>query len=62
MIGLVGTVLGDAGVNIADMGLSRSRQPGSALMVIATNGAVPDEVLARLAASPGILSVFSLRS
>jgi D-3-phosphoglycerate dehydrogenase len=62
MIGLVGTVLGDAGVNIADMGLSRSRQPGSALMVIATTGAVPDEVLARLAASPGILSVFSLRS
>jgi len=60
MIGLVGTVLGEAGVNIADMGLSRSRQPGSALMVLATTSAVGDEVIARLHASPGIISVHTL--
>ena len=60
MIGLVGMVLGDAGVNIADMGLSRSRQPGSALMVLSTTTDVPLGVVERLAASPGIISVHRL--
>ena len=39
MIGVVGTVLGDAGVNIADMDVGRSQSPGSALMVLATTEA-----------------------
>ena len=60
MIGLVGTVLGNAGVNIADMGLSRSRQPGSALMVLATTTETPLDVVERLAASAGIISVHRL--
>jgi D-3-phosphoglycerate dehydrogenase len=66
MIGLVGTLLGDAGVNIADMDVGRhlpdgsSVQPGSAVMVLATGGPVPTELLARLRAQPGIVSVHPL--
>ncbi|MFM8857233.1 MAG: phosphoglycerate dehydrogenase [Actinomycetota bacterium] len=60
VIGLVGTVLGNAGVNINDMDVGRSPAPGSALMVIASSGVVPDEVLATLRTSPGITSVHVL--
>jgi D-3-phosphoglycerate dehydrogenase len=60
VIGLVGTVLGNAGVNINDMDVGRSPAPGSALMVIASSGPVPDEVLTTLRTSPGITSVHVL--
>jgi D-3-phosphoglycerate dehydrogenase len=60
VIGLVGTVLGNAGVNINDMDVGRSPAPGSALMVIASSGVVPDEVLTTLRTSPGITSVHVL--
>jgi D-3-phosphoglycerate dehydrogenase / 2-oxoglutarate reductase len=66
MIGLVGTLLGDAGVNIADMDVGRylpdgaSVQGGSAVMVIATGGPVSREVLATIRAQAGILSVHAL--
>ncbi len=60
VIGLVGTVLGNAGVNINDMDVGRSPAPGSALMVIASSGVVPDEVLDTLRSSPGITSVHVL--
>ena len=66
MIGLVGTLLGGAAVNIADMDVGRylpdgaSVQAGSAVMVIATGGPVPADALATLRAQAGILSVHSL--
>ncbi|MGA0877783.1 MAG: phosphoglycerate dehydrogenase [Ilumatobacteraceae bacterium] len=60
VIGVVGTKLGDAGVNINDMDVGRSATPGSALMVIAPSGPVPEEVLADLRSSPGIISVHAL--
>jgi D-3-phosphoglycerate dehydrogenase len=60
MIGFVGTVLGDAGVNIADMDVGRSQTAGSALMVLATTGPTPAPVIARLRAEPGIVSVHVL--
>ena len=41
MIGVVGTALGEAGVNIADMDVGRTPTPGSAIMVLATTEAVP---------------------
>ena len=62
VIGLVGTVLGDAGVNINDMDVGRSPQPGSALMVIATSGPVSDDVLDTLRSSPGIVSLHTLHA
>ena len=57
VIGRVGTVLGDAGVNIADMDVGRSEEAGSALMVIATSQAVDEAAVAALRAAEGILSV-----
>jgi D-3-phosphoglycerate dehydrogenase len=59
---VVGTILGNAGVNINDMDVGRSPQPGSALMVIATSGSVPDAVLGELRSSPGIVSVHTLHA
>jgi D-3-phosphoglycerate dehydrogenase len=60
MIGVVGTALGDAGINIADMDVGRTPTPGSAIMVLATTAPVPSEVIARLTAAPGIISVHPL--
>ena len=60
VIGTVGTVLGDAGVNIADMDVGRVDGEDSAVMLIATGSVVPDEVLDTLRLSPGITSVVAL--
>lgn len=60
VIGLVGTLLGNAGVNINDMDVGRAAVAGSALMVIAPSGSVPAEVLQQLRDAPGITSVHAL--
>jgi D-3-phosphoglycerate dehydrogenase len=59
-IGVVGTVLGRAGVNISDMNLGRSAAGEAALMVLATDTPVPASVVAELQADPGILSARSI--
>ena len=60
VIGTVGTLLGNAGVNIADMDVGRAAEPNTAVMLIAPTAVVPDEVIAALRAAPGIISVTSL--
>jgi D-3-phosphoglycerate dehydrogenase len=60
VIGTVGTLLGNAGVNIADMDVGRAAVPGTAVMLIAPNAMVPTEVIAELRAAPGITSVVQL--
>ncbi len=60
VIGTVGTLLGNAGVNIADMDVSRVEGSGTAAMLIAPTATVPDEILDELRHAPGILSVTSL--
>ncbi len=57
VIGRVGSVLGDAGVNIADMDVGRSEEGASALMVLATSQAVGAAAIAALEASDGVVSV-----
>jgi D-3-phosphoglycerate dehydrogenase len=57
VIGLVGTMLGNHGINIADMDVGRASTPGTATMLIAPTSEVPAEVVAELRAAPGILSV-----
>jgi D-3-phosphoglycerate dehydrogenase len=57
VIGLVGTLLGNAGVNIADMDVGRAAAPGTAVMLIAPTAAASDAVVAELRAAPGIISV-----
>jgi D-3-phosphoglycerate dehydrogenase / 2-oxoglutarate reductase len=60
VIGVVGTLLGDAGVNIADMDVGRAETPGTAVMLIAPTDEVPAAVVQALRAAPGILSVDAL--
>ncbi|HEY4411223.1 MAG TPA: phosphoglycerate dehydrogenase [Acidimicrobiia bacterium] len=55
MIGAVGSTLGKAGVNIADMALGRNPSGEHALMVLATDSPVSAEVVEDLRAQPGIL-------
>jgi D-3-phosphoglycerate dehydrogenase len=62
MIGVVGTALGTAGVNIADMDVGRMDTPGSAIMVLATTTSTPPDVIAALRGTPGIISVHPLES
>jgi D-3-phosphoglycerate dehydrogenase len=61
VIGTVGTILGNAAVNIADMDVGRVADEGRAVMLIATVGEVPGDVVESLRSAPGILSVAELQ-
>jgi D-3-phosphoglycerate dehydrogenase / 2-oxoglutarate reductase len=60
VIGVVGTVLGEAGLNIADMDVGQSPDGVAALMVISTTEPVTTEVLDRLRAEDLIISVHAI--
>jgi D-3-phosphoglycerate dehydrogenase / 2-oxoglutarate reductase len=60
MIGRVGTILGEAQVNISTMQVSRNTVGGDAIMVLATDRPAQEITLAALRAVPGIGSVRSL--
>jgi D-3-phosphoglycerate dehydrogenase len=62
VIGTVGTLLGNAAINIADMDVGRAAEAGTAVMLIATTAPVPADVLSALRGAPGITSVTSLVS
>jgi D-3-phosphoglycerate dehydrogenase / 2-oxoglutarate reductase len=48
IVGIVGTLLGSSGVNIANMQVARHSEGGEALMCVAVDSAIPDEVLASI--------------
>src|SRR5207302_4515597 len=48
VIGRVGTLFGEAGVNIANMTVSRTRRGGKALMVLSIDTPAPTELVRRL--------------
>jgi D-3-phosphoglycerate dehydrogenase len=48
VIGRVGTVFGEAGVNIANMAVSRTHEAGKALMAFAIDAPAPPEVVERI--------------
>jgi D-3-phosphoglycerate dehydrogenase len=50
VIGRVGTLFGDAGVNIANMTVSRTRQGGKALMALTVDSLPPPELVERFRA------------
>ena len=52
VIGTVGTLLGDAGINIADMDVGRSDRPGPAVMLIAPTSVVEPSILDALRPPP----------
>jgi D-3-phosphoglycerate dehydrogenase / 2-oxoglutarate reductase len=55
MIGRLGTLLGEGGVNIANMAVSRNRQAARALMALSLDSEPPEGLLARLRAEPGFV-------
>ena len=57
VIGHVGTLLGEAGVNIAEYHQARLAQGGEALAAISVDGAVGEEVKKRLLELPDVRSV-----
>jgi D-3-phosphoglycerate dehydrogenase len=60
-IGLVGTLLGEAGVNIATMAVSRNRPGGNALMALTIDNPLPPELIERLRSEPGFVEVRFIR-
>jgi len=62
VIGTVGLLLGNAGVNIADMDVGRVASENTAVMLLAVTAEVPAHVIETLRDAPGILSVNVLRS
>jgi D-3-phosphoglycerate dehydrogenase / 2-oxoglutarate reductase len=60
MIGKVGTILGEAQINISTMQVSRENAGGEAIMVLATDRPADSATLERLRAVPGVHSVTSL--
>jgi D-3-phosphoglycerate dehydrogenase len=54
VIGKVGTILGEANINIASLQLGRDTPRGRAVMIVAVDDEVPDDVRVRLAAIGGM--------
>src|SRR3546814_11137863 len=53
-IGRLGTVLGDAGINIATFHLGRASAGDDAICLVEVDGPIPAEVAARVKAIPGV--------
>ncbi len=61
MVGLVGTALGDAGINISNMHIGEDDDGVVAVMVVSTDGLVPQRVQDSLRSLEGVRSVRSVR-
>jgi D-3-phosphoglycerate dehydrogenase len=61
VIGRVGTMLGEAGVNIANMAVSRNREGGKALMALSIDSPAPPDLLAVLRDGMDDVYVIQLR-
>jgi D-3-phosphoglycerate dehydrogenase len=57
MIGRLGTILGEEGVNIAHMAVSRNRRSAKALMALTLDSAPPKGFVDRLRSEPGFVEV-----
>ena len=61
VVGAVGTMLGQAGINIAGLELGRDRIGGTALSLVEIDGPVPDAVLEKLRTLPAITAASLLK-
>jgi D-3-phosphoglycerate dehydrogenase len=61
VIGRVGTALGRAGVNIANMAVSRNNEGGKALMALSVDSPAPPELLVELREGMDDVFVIQLR-
>ena len=57
IVGAVGTILADAGINISSLELSRLSERGQAMMFVSVDEAIDAGLLARVAATDGIVEV-----
>jgi D-3-phosphoglycerate dehydrogenase len=62
MIGVVGTIIGQADVSISSMAVGPSATGHTALMVLSTDQTLPEGALAQLRAAPGISDVHTVES
>ena len=56
VVGAVGTMLGQSGINIAGLELGRDRAGGMALSLVEIDGPVPAAVIEKLKTIPAITS------
>ena len=61
IVGLVGSSLGAAGLNIANLSLARNKTAGDALNVIELDTAPGQEIIQSLSDAPGIISVTAVK-
>ena len=54
-VGLIGTILGDAGYSISSMAVGPSDDGETAMMVLSTTTKPSDEIISAIAAAPGII-------
>jgi D-3-phosphoglycerate dehydrogenase len=62
MVGVVGTILGEAQVSISSMAVGPSATGNTALMVLSTDRTVPDDALIALRGAAGISDVHTIES
>jgi D-3-phosphoglycerate dehydrogenase len=60
MIGKVGTILGDAGINIASMQVGRTSAGGTALMGLVVDSALDDAMLKKIKTSADMQDAWSV--
>ncbi len=61
IVGLVGSSLGEAGLNIANLSLARNKTAGDALNIIELDTAPGPEIIQSLSDAPGIISVTAVK-
>jgi L-serine deaminase len=61
MIGRIGTLLGEADVNISAMHLGRTAPRADALMVLALDDDVPTDVASAIAGLEAVIEVWTIR-
>jgi D-3-phosphoglycerate dehydrogenase len=60
MVGKIGTILGEADINIASMAVGRREKRGQAAVALTLDDAVSDEVLARIRQAISVEELFSI--
>lgn len=61
VVGNVGTILGEAGINIAGFNMGRKEAGGKAVTVLNIDSAIPEEILSKLFSLPNILDVRTVK-
>jgi D-3-phosphoglycerate dehydrogenase len=61
VIGGIGMLLGQSGINIARMQFGREMQGGMAMSVVSIDGTVSDEIMAKIKHLPNVLSVKQIK-